>query len=108
MITLYPGATYKIPIKLKINDTTIKDTDINTVEFAFDSLIKSYPDNDVTYDGEFFVVALSSEDTLSIPTYGERHIQANVHFKDGSVKPTACIAFAMEHSHFKSDGDSNE
>ena len=104
---LYQGASYKLPIEVKIGETTITDTDVSKVEFLFGNVLKTYPDNGVTYKDSKFIVDLTSNDTASIPSGVEKHLQANVHLKSGDYKPTECVPFIMKPTHFEMVGGSD-
>lgn len=104
---LYQGSSYKLPIEVKIGETIITDTDVSKVEFLFSHVLKTYPDNGVTYKDNTFIVDLTSKNTASIPAGIEKHLQAKVHFKSGDTKHTECIPFVMKPSHFEMGGVSS-
>lgn len=103
---LYQGVSYNIPVKPKLEDGGyIPDGDIVKIDFAFGNILKTYPSEDVNVKGDAFIVHLSREDTLNIPLGVEKHLQADIYFKDGNNKPTKCLTFRMQHTHF-TGGDS--
>lgn len=84
---IYKGNTYKLPIKLKIREQLIYADDVKAVEFSFGNIIKKYPDN-VTFEGETFIVPLTQDDTFSLDETSNTNYQARVFFNDESVKCT--------------------
>jgi hypothetical protein len=87
---LYQGATYKIPIKLKIKNEDLNISDINKVDFAFgDDIVKSYPDSqDIKKENNKLIIYLSSEDTMKLPAekLSKLKLQTRITFKDGMIK----------------------
>jgi len=104
---LYQGDSYKLPVKVQIGDKVIVDTDVSKVEFLFGNVLKTYPDNGVTYKDNNFIIDLSSKNTASIPSGIEKHLQAKVYFKSDDTKHTECVPFIMKPSHFEMVGDSD-
>ncbi len=97
---LYQGATYNLPIHVKIGDKIVTKNDIVEIEFCFGHLYKKYTREAAVFENEAFIVSLSKEDTLSIPDNSKRDFQVKVCFGDGSVKFSECYPFIMKHTHF--------
>lgn len=89
---IYQGATYNLPIRLKIGDTFVYGADVQAVEFSFDGIIKMYP-GVVTCKDDTFTVPLTQEDTFKLRNPAQ--YQARVLFNDGNVKPTEPIPFEV-------------
>ena len=103
---LSQGVSYNIPIKPKTEQGEyILAGDIVKIDFAFGNVLKTYPSEDIQYKNDAFVVQLSRKDTLSIPLGVEKHLQADIYFKDGNNKLTNCKTFVMEHNHFLGGGN---
>ena len=94
------GNTYKLPVLLKIDGKIIVDKDVKTIEFTFDDVKKLYP-QEVTFDGQHFIVPLSQSDTFSFSVKGFPKYQARVMFNDNSVKGTDPIEFTVVASESK-------
>ena len=104
---MYQGDSHKLPVEVQIKETVITDTDVSKVEFLFGHVLKTYPDDGVTYKDNTFIVELTSDDTASIPAGIEKHLQAKVHFKSGDTQHTECVPFIMKPSHFETVGGSD-
>lgn len=87
---IYQGATYKIPIKLKVKNEVLDFTDIQSVDFSFgDVIIKSYPENqDIQIEDNKLIIYLSADDTMSLPAekLSKLKLQTRITFTDGMIK----------------------
>lgn len=104
---IYQGATYKIPIQIKIKNEVLDINDVEKVEFAFGkNLIKKYPSNDKTVerDENKLTVFLSSEDTLSLPTDKVLRIQSRITFNSGDIKFTESESIVVISTEFSKGG----
>lgn len=99
-MVIIQGNTYKLPVLLKIGGKFITDKDVKKIEFMFDDIQKVYP-KDVTFDGSYFIVPLSQEDTFSLPTKRIPKYQARVLFNDNTVKGTNPAEFTVVQSESK-------
>lgn len=97
---IYQGNTYNLPIVLKMSDKVITDKDVKKVEFIFGKVIKTYPEN-VTFNGENFIVSLSQEETFSFIPQVVYKYHARVLFNDNSVKSTEPTEFTVIESQSK-------
>ena len=104
---IYQGATYKIPIQIKINNEILAIDDTKKIEFAFgEKLIKTYPSNhdDIKRDGNKLTVFLSSEDTLLLPADKVLRVQSRITFSDNSIKFTKLKSIAVVSTQFSKLG----
>lgn len=97
------GCTYKPKLKISIKDEEkiLTNEDIKKVDFLFGNVMKTYPSEDVQYKDEYYVINLSSKDTLSIPAGREYNIEVIVTFRQGEKKPVDIDkTFEMESTGF--------
>ena len=83
---IHKGASYEYPINLKIGGKVIHKDDVKQVDFFFEDLKKTYPDGDVTHDGESFILPLSVKDTSSMNPTPSSPLEVKVVFKSDVVK----------------------
>lgn len=106
MKKIYQGATYKIPIQIKIDNEILNIDDIKKIEFAFgEKIIKTYPCNneEVERDDNKLIVFLSTQDTLSL-TANMVLVQSRITFNDNSVKFTKLKSIAVVSTQFSKSG----
>lgn len=91
------GDQYAIPMNLTINGSPIDLASISKVEFAIDTIIKTYP-GDVTYnadDGQFYFT-LTQAETFAFQAGSKKlFCQARIKFTDGSVIGTSKADFIV-------------
>ena len=80
---LMQGDTYILPITLRMSGSIVTPEDVSRIEFTFGKVVKHYPE-DVSHDGNRYLVSLSQEDTFSLA--GRVKYQTRVLFADGRVK----------------------
>jgi hypothetical protein len=98
---IYKGATYNLPVQIKINKETLPLNDVKKVEFAFgDNLIKTHPSNDVERNGDKLIVKLSAQDTNSLEQDIVQKLQARITFNDNSIKFTKLKSFVAVETRF--------
>ena len=91
------GNTYNLPIRLKLNGTTLYPSDVKRVEFAFGNIIKMYPE-DVEFSEDAFIIPFTQEETFSFNTKENLKYQARVMFLDDSVKSTSPYPISINES----------
>lgn len=92
------GNTENPVFRLKYNGQPITASDVKKVEFAFGSVIKTYPES-VEYDAELgaFRARLEQEDTFKISS-SEMSYQIRMYFNDKNVKATAIFPMLVNSS----------
>lgn len=104
-LVLYRGATYNLPVKLKLKNGEYLPLDnIKSIKFSFGGeIIKEYPsiNSDITIDDGMLIVHLSSEDTSSLPQLEVQRFQACITFVDGSIKFTKPKTYCVSDTQFK-------
>jgi hypothetical protein len=83
-----------------MGDKAVTDKDVKKVEFMFGDIKKVYPD-DVTFNGDNFIVPLTQEETFSFLPQLIYKYQARILFNDSSVKRTDQTEFTVVESQSK-------
>ena len=80
-----------------MNGEVLTGDSVSQVEFSFGSIQKVYP-LEVNFDGVYFRVPLTQQDTFSFSTKKPLKYQARVLFNDGTVKSTTPVEFSVVES----------
>lgn len=78
------GDSYKIPFNITFSDTAITPTDISDVEIAIGRYIKTYANNEVTYEDSVWYFPVSQEETFAFSGQ-KQSVQVRVLFPSGDV-----------------------
>lgn len=82
-MALKKGNTYYLEMPVKINGEPLQIENVEKVVFQIGEIRKEYPNEDVKYERELFVVYLSQEDTLKLNKDIEYEVA--IKFLDGQV-----------------------
>ena len=96
-MTIKQGDAYDIAIMLENEDgTAITPENVSVVEIALGSLIKSFPEGDVTFSEGAFLFPLSQEETF--PMRGTKRLEVRVKFLSGDVAGAKLGSIAIDSS----------
>lgn len=84
MSAIMQGDQYKIGFRFKKNDEYLTDEGITDMRIMIGSVIKSYGDNQITYNDTWWYYPITEEETFALPE-GKSKIQARIEFASGDV-----------------------
>ena len=84
MVIIRKGDAYALPVLIKSDDTAITAADVSGVRIGIGSIVASYPDGQLRYEGGYWLLPITQAQSYTLPQ-GDVYYQAQIQLATGET-----------------------